>query len=220
MGAPAAVLLDLDGTLTDPGAGVERSLRHALAALGREPTRVDLARAVGPPLHEVLREYLPDAADAAVEEAVRLYRERYARVGLFENAVYPGVAELLEGIRGRGWRALVVTSKLESIAVRVIEHFGLSPSLAGVVGCRDGEPGRKEDLVARALRREALRRGAAVVVGDRRHDVHGARACGLAAVGVTYGYGTRDELERAGAAWICETPAAVMGALERRFGGP
>jgi phosphoglycolate phosphatase len=220
MGGPAAVLLDLDGTLTDPGVGIERSLRHALAALGREPTRVDLARAVGPPLREVLREYLAGAAEAAVEEAVRRYRERYGRVGLFESAVYPGVVELLEGIRGRGWCAVVVTSKLESTAARVVDHFGLSASLSGVVGCRDGELGRKEDLVARALQRGAIPRDAAVVVGDRRHDVRGARACGLAAIGVTWGYGTREELERAGAAWICETPAAVLCALERRFGGP
>jgi phosphoglycolate phosphatase len=214
----AAILLDLDGTLTDPGIGVERCLRHALSTLGCEPPHIALARAVGPPLREVLGEWMAGAAEASVDEAIRLYRERYSEQGLYENAVYPGVVELLDGIRARGWRSYVVTSKLEVIAVRVLAHFGLAAYLAGVCGSRSGELGRKQDLVARVLRRESIPSDAAVVVGDRQHDVRGARACGLDAIGVTHGYGTREELERAGAAWICDSPPSVLRVLDRLLG--
>ena len=135
-----AILLDLDGTLTDPGVGIERCLRHALSALGREPPHIDLARAVGPPLREVLGAWLTGAPEETLDEAIRLYRERYATCGWFENVVYPGVLDLLEGIRARGWRATVVTSKLEPIAVRVLEHFALTPYLTGVYGTRPRSP--------------------------------------------------------------------------------
>jgi phosphoglycolate phosphatase len=212
----AAILLDLDGTLTDPGVGIERCLRHALSALGREPPHIDLGRAVGPPLREVLAPWLAGAPEETIDEAIRLYRQRYATCGWLENTVYPGVLDLLEGIRARGWRAAVVTSKLESIAVRVVEHFALAPYLTGVHGTRPGELGAKPDLIARALECEAIDPAEAVVVGDRLHDVRGARACGVDAIGVTYGYGSREELQRAGASWICDSPASVLRVLESR----
>ena len=212
----AAILLDLDGTLTDPGVGIERCLRHALSALGREPPHIDLARAVGPPLREVLGPWLAGAPEETLDEAIRLYRQRYATCGWFENTVYPGVLDLLEGIRARGWRATVVTSKLEPIAVRVVEHFALAPYLTGVYGSRPGELGAKPDLIARVLECEAIDPAEAVVVGDRLHDVRGARACGVDAIGVTYGYGSREELEREGATWICDSPPSILRVLESR----
>jgi phosphoglycolate phosphatase len=170
----AAILLDLDGTLTDPGLGIERCLRHALSALGREPPHIDLARAVGPPLREVLGPWLAGAPEETIDEAIRLYRQRYATCGWVENTVYPGVLDLLEGIRARGWRATVVTSKLEPIAVRIVEHFALAPYLTGVYGTRPGELGAKPDLIARVLACEAIDPAEAVVVGDRLHDVPAA----------------------------------------------
>ncbi len=212
----AAILLDLDGTLTDPGVGIERCLRHALSTLGREPRHIDLTRAIGPPLRQVLGPWLAGAPEETIDEAIRLYRRRYATCGWFENAVYPGVLDLLEGIRARGWRATVVTSKLEPIAVRVLEHFALAPYLTGVYGTRPGELGAKPDLIVRVLDCEGIDPAEAVVVGDRLHDVRGARACGVDAIGVPYGYGSREELEREGASWICDSPASVLRVLESR----
>jgi phosphoglycolate phosphatase len=214
----AAILIDLDGTLTDPGVGIERCLRHALSALGREPPHIDLARAVGPPLREVLGPWLAGAAEETIDEAIRLYRQRYAACGWFENTVYPGVLDLLEGIRTRGWRATVVTSKLEPIAVRVVEHFALAPYLTGVYGTRPGELGAKPDLIARVVECEGIDAAERVVGGDRLHDVRGARACGVDAIGVTYGYGSREELEREGASWICDSPPSILRVLDRLLG--
>jgi phosphoglycolate phosphatase len=164
----------------------------------------------------VLGPWLAGAPEETIDEAIRLYRQRYATCGWVENTVYPGVLDLLEGIRARGWRATVVTSKLEPIAVRIVEHFALAPYLTGVYGTRPGELGAKPDLIARVLACEAIDPAEAVVVGDRLHDVRGARACGVDAIGVTYGYGSRDELEREGASWICESPASVLRVLESR----
>ena len=197
--------------------GIERCLRHALSTLGCEPPHIDLARAVGPPLREVFGPWLAGAPDETLDEAIRLYRQRYAKCGWLENSVYPGVVDLLEGIRARGWRATVVTSKLEPIAVRVLEHFALAPYLTGVYGTRPGELGAKPDLIARVLECEAIDPAEAVVVGDRLHDVRGARACGVDAIGVTYGYGSREELEREGATWICDTPPSILRVLDRRL---
>jgi phosphoglycolate phosphatase len=210
-----AVLLDLDGTLTDPREGIVASLRYALERLGiPPPPEAELARQIGPPLRDALRALLGESDAASLERAVRLYRERFAERGLFENRVHPGVPRLLCALSARGGRACVVTSKPSAFARRILRHFGLETELAAVYGSgMDGALARKPELVAHALACESLAPDDAVMVGDRRHDVEGARACGVASIGVTWGYGSRAELEAAGATWICER----IDALEARL---
>jgi len=206
-----AVLFDLDGTLTDPKLGITRSIQHALRKRGLPVPDADaLAPCIGPPLEQSFRERFglsPDDARSAVAD----YREYFEPHGMYENAVYPGIQELLAGLRAGGVRLAVATSKPTLYAERILAHFALAEHFEHVVGSfLDGRRVEKAELVADALALlDGVPRERAVLVGDRRHDIAGARANGIAAIGVGYGYGTREELEGAGAERVAESVAAL-----------
>ena len=193
------ILFDLDGTLTDPGEGIARCLRHALGRLGREaPPAAALRRFVGPPLHESFTELLGADGGALVDEAVRVYRERFEEVGMFENRLYPGVADGLAALSGAGHRLWVVTSKPTVYADRIVDRFGLRRWMQGVHGSElSGAYADKRRLVRRVLDAEHLEGRGTWMVGDRRHDVRGARDNGASCIGVLWGYGSAGELEEA-----------------------
>jgi phosphoglycolate phosphatase len=209
------VLFDLDGTLTDPRAGIVGSLRYALRELGRpSPPDADLVRYIGPPLRETFASLLGSDCREAIDEAVALYRERLSAIGIFENAVYPGVPSMLAELQALGMTLYVATAKLQSFAERIVEYFGLTSFFHRVFGSElDGARAIKGDLIAYLLRRESLSPGGTVMVGDRAHDVLGAVANGVVAIGVRWGYGSREELEAAGATVLCEAPAMLAPLL-------
>ncbi len=215
------ILLDLDGTLTDAREGIIRCFRYALRSVGvTVPSDSDLTRYIGPPLCESLSGLLGDPSGERVEEALRRFRERFEAKGMYENRVYPGIVKMLEEIAVMGWRAYVVTSKATVFATRIVSHFQLGNFFAAVYGSElDGRLARKVELIRHVMEEECIAPGLAVVVGDRSEDIRGARVNGLDAIGVTYGYGSRQELESAGATWICDSPASVLQALRTRFGG-
>ena len=211
------LLLDLDGTLTDPQPGIVSSLRHALVQLGVEvPGDALLARCIGPPLEETFSRLLDvPRGDPRVTRAITHYRERFDRVGWRENAVLPGIPEFLAAAGARGLRRVVATSKPTVFAQRIARHFGFALELEGIYGAElDGRRTAKHEVIAHALRAEGVRAQHAVMVGDRRHDVEGAARHGIPTVGVTFGFGTRGELEQAGAAWICDAPDEILSCLE------
>lgn len=216
MRAALTLCLDLDGTLTDPREGIVRSLAHAFAVLGAGvPGDARLARCIGPPLEDSFADLLPDPTPARVAAAIEHYRERFDRVGWRENRVYAGVPEFLAALRARGVRALIVTSKPRVAAVRIARHFGFGSALDAIYGAElDGTRGRKPELLAHVLAQEGVEPGRAVMLGDRRHDVEGARANGVRSLGVTWGYGDRAELEAAGATWICDDLAHALAVID------
>jgi phosphoglycolate phosphatase len=215
-----SVLFDLDGTITDAREGIVASLRHALDRMGAPvPPEAELTRFIGPPLRDAFATLLMQPDEEAIRTAVGYYRERYERVGLYENRVYPRIPELLERIGAMGWRAYVATYKPTPFAERVLIHFRLRGHFAGVFGGRlDAGPIRKSDLIRQALGMERIAPDRVVMVGDRDQDIRAAHENGLASVGVTYGYGSREELRGAGATWICDDPSAVFGVLRTHFG--
>ncbi len=193
------LLLDLDGTLTDPAPGITASIRHAVAGFGRS-VGGDLTRFIGPSLRESFAHILQTEDPEQIEEAVGLYRERFATVGLYENAVYDGVADALALAAERGFALRVVTSKPKVYADRIVDHFGLRSHLPRVYGASlDGALSHKAELLAQVLSEEGLSPGRACMVGDREHDILGAREHGIAAIGVGWGYGSEAELRAAGA---------------------
>ena len=203
---------DLDGTLTDPKPGICGSLQFALTELGHSaPAQDELEWVIGPPMIESLRQIVgPDRA----EEGLRLYRRRYGETGLFENRVYDGIPELLRRLTEDGWRLYVATSKARPYALRIVEHFGLAPFFAETYGSGlDGSLMHKDALLAHAFADAGVDPRAAVMIGDRKFDVLGAKANGAPTIGVAWGYGSRAELDEAGAAAIVATPAEVDGAL-------
>ena len=206
-----AVFFDLDGTLTDPKPGITECIRHALGGLGRTPPPADeLLWCIGPPLSASFATLLETTDDTLIARSLALYRERFGTVGLYENAVYPGIPEAVAAVRAAGFATFVATSKPHVYARRIVEHFGLDTLFDGVYGSEmDGTRVEKADLIAYALAEERLAAGRVLMIGDRQHDMIGARRCGVRAIGVSYGYGSEAELRAHGAEAIAHAPAAI-----------
>lgn len=208
------ILFDLDGTLTDPRTGIIGCIRHALTAMERRcPSDAELATFIGPPLQQTFAALLRgNAVDVA--RAVDLYRDRFSRIGMFENAVYPGIEEALEALRTTGAALFVATSKPTLYAKRILEHFRLSGHFNAIHGSElDGLRAGKGELIAHVLAAERLPPALTCMVGDRGHDMRAAVANGVRAVGALWGYGSRDELMAAGASSLCERPCGLAAAL-------
>lgn len=201
------LFFDLDGTLTDPREGIVGCLRHALDGVGVvPPTEDDLVRLIGPPLQQSLMHLLGRERAHLLPKTLELYRERFATVGMFENRVYAGVPEGLGALGAAGWRLWVVTSKPRVFAAPILEHFGLTGYFLAVHGSElSGERSDKGDLIAHVLRTEGVSAGQSAMIGDRSHDVVGARVNNVRALGALWGYGTRAELVDAGADRVYES---------------
>lgn len=195
------VLLDLDGTLTDPAEGITRCIRHALETHGHgAPTDTELLRFIGPPLLASFAELVPEAAPDHHRALLERYRQRFRTHGMFENRPYDGVREALAALQGAGARLHLATSKPLVYARRIIEHFDLAAHFTSLHGSGlDGTRADKAELIAHVLDTRQIRAEDAAMVGDRDHDILGARANGVRAIGVLWGYGSREELLRAGA---------------------
>lgn len=209
------ILFDLDGTLTDPKPGITRAVRYALEHLGVAVDDPDtLTPFIGPPLHHSFARFY-GFDDERVREAIRLYRAYFETTGLYENAVYPGIPQVLERLRAAERRLAVATSKPTIYAQRIVDHFGLGEYFAEVVGSHlDMTRSDKAEVIAAAL--DAFpddAREDVVMIGDREHDILGARACRLDSIGVTYGYGSRAELEAAGATAIADSVTDLSALL-------
>ena len=206
-------LFDLDGTLTDPASGITNAIIYARKKWGLEPgVNADYYKFIGPPMPQSYVDYW----GFTLEEAKRFladYREYYSVTGLFENVPYPGMADLLSRLRAAGRKLYVATSKPTDMSVRILERFGLAPYFDAIVGSDPHKPDSTKAVVIRELQATCgVDLSAAVMVGDRHYDVAGAAACGVPCVGVAYGYGTRQELEAAGAKWVADT-VEDLGAL-------
>lgn len=207
------VLFDLDGTLTDPKEGITKSVQFALNQQGiREPDIDKLEPFIGPPLKDSFMEYYGMTQEQAIM-AITDYRKRFEPIGIFENEVYPGIPELLRELKEAGMLLAVASSKPEVYVKRILEHFQLEEYFDVVVGSNlDGTRVDKEEVVEEALRRLQasspdiqMNKITCAMVGDRKFDVQGARAHGLTAVGVAYGYAGKGELEAAEAEYIART---------------
>ena len=202
------VLFDLDGTLTDSAQGVINGVLHACAQLGIEPPEMDvIQKFLGPPLSHSFREYA-GVESAAITDAVRIYREYYDEVGKYENRVFDGIPELLTELVNQGKRLAVATSKVDYAAVSILEHFNLDHHFDVIAGADvSGElRGTKAGVIAHALEELRMCDGTSVVmIGDREHDIHGAQSHNLPSIGVTWGYGSREELEIAAADHVVES---------------
>lgn len=189
------VLFDLDGTLTDPREGITRSIQHALAQLGiDEPDLSKLEPFIGPPLLEAFMQFY-GFDETKAWAAVKHYRERFKVTGLYENKLFEGVIELLDALKAQGRHLFIATSKPWVFAQEIARHFGFDSHFKVIYGSEfDGTRSNKVELIAHLLETEQLAPADTVMVGDRKHDLIGARLNGLAAVAVGYGFGSAEEL--------------------------
>jgi phosphoglycolate phosphatase len=202
-----SVLLDLDGTLIDSLPGILASCRAALRALGYEPNEnLDISRMIGPPLEDMMRALLQ--GDDRIDEAAAAYRRHYGESGLFESVPYPGIGDALAQIQQAGLRIYLATSKREIFARRILEHLELAACFDEIHGSVPGGAlDHKPELLAHISSRHNLTPAHCLMVGDRRYDIAGAHAVGMRGLGVLWGYGSRDELETAGADRLVGTTA-------------
>ncbi|MBN1312294.1 MAG: HAD hydrolase-like protein [Anaerolineae bacterium] len=205
------LLFDLDGTLTNPKEGIIRSIQHALRGMGRPvPDSKDLEWCIGPPLRELFSKLLDSKDDTVIEQTVVLFRERFATIGKYENQVYPGAAEMLMQLTQEGYSLFLATSKAVVYTHDILEHFDLSQYFDGIYGSElDGRLSDKGELIDVILHQEAILPERAMMIGDRRHDIEGAKQNGLRTGGVTYGYGSVEELTNAGADILFHSPADI-----------
>ncbi len=212
------ILLDLDGTLTDPGEGFVNCIRHALMSLDvAPPADAQIASHIGPPLEDTLTILLGDKAESDLPNAVHLYRQRYASLGIFENRLYYGIVDALQAISESGARIFLATSKPQVFAGKILDHFKLASFFTGIYGCQfDGTHADKRELLAYLLQCERIDASQAVMVGDRYHDIRAAKANGVQSVGVLWGYGSETELRDAGADQLIAEPAQLPEAAVAR----
>ena len=209
------VFFDLDGTLADSRPGIVAAVRHALGRMGREaPPDGDLTRFIGPPITRSMRMFC-GMSEADARAAYGHFREHYQAAGIYDQALYPGVPEMLDGLAAAGARMAIVTGKITRNADEAARFLGLAPRFALVAGSElDGARQDKADTIRYALDRlDPERRLPAVMVGDRDLDILGARGAGVDSVGALWGYGPRAELEAAGAGWLAASPLDLLAYL-------
>lgn len=210
-------LLDLDGTLTDSAPGIIGSLEHTLHAMELPcPPRRELDFCLGPPLREsLLRVLQPHGWAHRLEEAVAIYRRHYGEVGIFENRIYDGIPAALEALARSGIRLHLATSKPVYYARQMLDRSGLSRWFTSIHGSElTGERSQKTELIAYVLVNEKIDAATAMMIGDRRHDILGAKANAVKTAGVRWGYGSEAELRTAGADRLLDSPADLPGIFE------
>ena len=214
-GAPIrAVLFDWDGTVADTRPGIFNSVRYAIGQYGIADRPDDELRYfIGPPLYDGF-EHVFGVSPELANELTDTYRVYYRDKGIFECNVYDGVGDLLRELHAAGVKTAVVSSKPKEFLDRLVEHFGLAEHLDAVVGpAMDNHNSNKTVLVNQALKELMLLPSTVAMIGDRHFDMEGAKAAGVNAVGVLYGYGTEEELCAAGADAVCEQVADLRGFL-------
>ncbi len=217
-------LFDLDGTLTDPRVGITKSVQYALHHFGiEEPDLTKLEAFIGPPLRDSFMEFYGFSKEQA-EEAVKIYRERFKPVGIFENDIYVGIPEMLQELYNRGQKLAVASSKPDPFVHQILKHFHIEQYFSVIVGSElDGTRETKEEVVEEALRRLDIlnlspqeKKRSCAMVGDRKFDIRGAMAYGLCSIGVRFGFAKEGELEAEGADFIAETVEELREILSKR----
>jgi len=200
------IFFDLDGTLTDSGEGIMNSVQYALKKFGiEERDRERLRLFIGPPLIDSFMRYYGFDHDMAVK-GVEYYREYFAPKGIYENRPYDGIPEMMQALKDEGKKLYLATSKPEPYATEIVRHFGLLGFLDGLYGSTmTEERTKKDEVIAYALEKTGIDKSEVIMVGDRNHDIIGAKVNSVFSVGVLFGYGSREELTEAGADVIVET---------------
>ena len=211
------LLFDLDGTLTDPFEGIARCIKFALKRLGRPiPPSQTLRWCIGPPLQQSFKKLLSTEDERLSQKALALYRERFGTKGLYENKVYPDIPNLLAALIEQQNTLFVATAKPTIYAEKIIAHFGLSPYFKKIYGSElDGTRTDKSELISHILKKTSIPASQTIMIGDRKHDIQGAKTNRVHCVGVHWGYGDPEELEMAGADQLITTPLDLIPALNR-----
>lgn len=204
------VLFDLDGTLTEPSLGITNSVMYAFKKFGIEiKDRSELYKFIGPPLIDSFVEYYGFTRENALK-AIEYYREYYSVKGIFENRLYDGIKELLASLYSKGKKIILATSKPQKFAEQILKHFEIDKYFCFVgAATMDEKRTQKDEVIEYVLKECEIDTSKAVMIGDRKYDVLGAHKFGIKAIGVTFGFGSREELTQSGADFIADTPKEI-----------
>ena len=212
------LLFDLDGTLTDPKEGITKCVQYALKHFGIESETEELMCFIGPPLVDSFKEFYKMSEDDALV-AVEKYRERFRDIGIFENGVYVGISHMLSKCKDMGYIIGLATSTPEEFAIRILEKYELAKYFDEITGSTmDGSRNNKTDVIREAFARMNITEcniDEVLMIGDREHDIIGAKNCGIESVGVNFGYASDGELQAAGADYIVDSVKELEDLLER-----
>lgn len=206
------ILFDLDGTLTNPEVGITNSLIYALEKFDvRVEDKKELYCCIGPPLMYSFTEFFGFSREQA-EKATEYYRECFSKTGIYENEVYNGIKDVLSSLKKAGKTLILATAKPEPYANIILEHFGLSEYFDIVTGATFDETlNNKTDIITEALKRADIKdKSTAIMIGDRFHDIEGAKINSIATIGVLYGFGTMEEMTEYKADFIANTPEDIL----------
>lgn len=212
------ILFDLDGTLTDPVIGITKSVAHALKKMKNlDVDPAELTKFIGPPLLESFIDFY-GFTEVDAEMAIEWYRDYFRDEGIYENEMYKGIKELLEELTAAGVVLAVATSKPTVFAERIIDYFGLKQYFKVILGSHlDGGRTKKSEVIEAAIEDLGVQNLREVVmVGDRKHDVLGAKQVGVDSIGVAYGYGSIEELNGAGADFVANDVSELRKLLLER----
>ena len=204
------LLFDLDGTISDSGPGITKSVQYGLEKIGIIESDLEKLKAfIGPPLRDSFKNFY-NLSDEKTEEAVKYYRERYAPIGIFENNLYEGIPELLKKLHEDGFVLCLASSKPKVFVERILKHFDIFDYFNVVMGSNlDGSLENKEDIIAECLKEfsnaEGFKLSDCLMIGDRKFDIEAAHKCGIKCAGVSYGFGSLEELKEYKADYICES---------------
>ncbi len=201
-----AVFFDFDGTIADTGVGIFNSVRFAVAAMGFDPLPEDRLRTfIGPPVFDSFKREL-DMTDEQSEKAVEKYRENYIRSGIYQLEMYPGIETLIKELKKSGIKIAIASSKPEKFVIKVIDYLKISHLIDFIAAPEsDNAPEGKAVLVERAVKHFGVKKSKALMIGDRYFDIDGANDAGVESIGVTFGYGSEEELRSAGATYLADS---------------
>ncbi len=204
------VFFDLDGTIIDSGEGVSNSVLYALNKFGIEETKENALKFIGPPLADSFKKFY-GFSDEKATQGIEIYREYYCEKGIFECYLYDGIVGLLKNLKTNGYKVVLCTSKPEKYAHRILEHFDIMKYFDFACGATMDEKTRatKDDVMKYAFEMSSARKEATIMVGDRMFDINSANKFGIDSIGVTFGYGSREELEDAGATYVFQSCADI-----------
>ena len=206
------ILFDLDGTRTDPTEGIIRSMRYALDKLGRpHPTESELINSIGVSIQPTFEKLLNSNEEGLIEEGIRLFRERYSTIGIFENRIYPGAVGLLEVLYEDSHKLYIVTNKPRIYTISILEHFSIDQLFNGIFSPElDDYKPNKTEFIKSALSGLTMDPNETAMVGDRREDIIAGKTNGIVTIGVTYGYGSEEEIVDAVPDYICSSPSEIQ----------
>lgn len=203
------IIFDLDGTISKSAPGILNAFEYALEKMGKRYSRDDLYKYIGPPLRD---SFVKELGEDLADQGVDFYREYYFTKGLFETEIYDGIKDLLDNLNSKGYKIFLATSKGEESSKKILEYFGILDYFSYVSGSENNKNTKKK-VIDHLLKENNIKASESIMIGDRSYDIEAASNLEVKTIAVTYGYGSKEEFEKA--SFIADTPYEIINIIEK-----